>query len=41
MSSNKFLQSDKVMLSRLLLAQQARQHAFAAEEKRYMSKESQ
>ena len=35
MLANKFLQSDKVILSRFLLAQQARQYAIVAEEKRY------
>src|SRR5690606_15336384 len=35
-SHNKFLQSDQNVLSRLLLAQQARQHALAAEERRYV-----
>lgn len=34
--SNKFLQSDQILLSHLLLTQQAYQHAFAAEERRYM-----
>jgi hypothetical protein len=33
---NKFLQSDKNMLSCLLLAQKPRQHVFAAEERRYV-----
>lgn len=33
---NKFLQSDQITLSRLLRAQQACQHALAAEERRYV-----
>lgn len=37
LTHNKFLQSDQSILSCLLLAQKPRQHALAAEERRYES----
>jgi hypothetical protein len=35
MTPNKFLQSDQIILSCLLLAQKSRQYALAGEERRY------